>query len=142
MRRLFASIIVLLLIALPLQGVAAVAMLHCGPAHERSAGFVSAKVAAASHAHPRGGSAHQHAPSVTGSVDGAEQGADSRAPLSQSGFTCASCAACCAGALIVNTAQAFAPYTPASTESFVPSPVRYSDHTPDRLERPPHTFFV
>src|SRR6266545_5561666 len=73
MFRCVASIVVLLLlIVLPLQGVAAVAMLHCGPAHERTGTIMSTHVMTA-HAHPDGGSVHQHAPAAVGSIDGVEQ---------------------------------------------------------------------
>lgn len=82
----------LIALALPIQGVAGVTMLHCGPSHH-------APPAEAPHA--EGGHAHHqhavHAGAVDGQHDHGHTAALGHAHHAADKASCSACAACCAG---------------------------------------------
>lgn len=136
LRSLRTIVTLYLLAALPVQGVAAMLMLHC----VATDGQVThhAGIAGVRHAHV--GTDTDHAHSLA--ADAPDSYSDeSIAPLSEDGSKCSSCASCCAGMPIVSSAVVVSPPAPAGALIAHPS-VRYSDHTPERLERPPHTLLV
>jgi hypothetical protein len=141
MSRLLAAFVALILvIALPLQGVAAAAQRQCAPAGA-PATIAPAHAFSVAHTHADGGSPHLHAPAPAGTGDAASPSGDWQDPPSED-VPCASCETCCGGAVIAGIARAAAPPSAAAGASFSFVPARYSDHVPERLERPPHTFLV
>lgn len=91
-------------LALPVQGIAAVTMAHCGPGHDRMA----AENQQAHHAHEAAGAtmAHHDDAAAPQHADPAEPtGAEPAKPQPPSvgelaKYKCSSCAACCAGAAL------------------------------------------
>ena len=141
MRSRFRSALMwLLLLALPLQGFAAVTMLNCGPNHQRMWEAALAEPAG-SHDHATRGH-HQHEMSTAGnhhdtaSAD-AETDPSSVHQLNKlTKFKCSACAACCIGVALPTAALAFASMPPAEAlRFFVPAP--HVDFVTDGLDRPP-----
>lgn len=120
MKRLRMFLACLLLVAIPLQGMAAAAMLFCGPAgsSDRSAmtgahgpkhGSGLASDEHAQHVHQHVGHGHAssdvHADidvSANADSDGAEPAGST---AGTAGHTCSACAACCHGAAVTATVQ-------------------------------------
>ena len=127
----------LLLLALPLQGIAAATMLHCGPGHH---GMLAADAPVA---HPsagdssshHGGAGHGHATmQASGSADHPPSAADlSR----QSKFKCSACASCCLGVALPAAVITFATFAPADAPAFQVriEPVGFFTDGPDRPPR-------
>jgi len=140
MRLLHVIVAGLLLALLPVQGASALAMCHCVSPQMEQAGALSDAAGSIVVVPPDIGMEHHDVVSVR--VLDTSPSADAHAPSSQGDFTCAPGAPCCAGAFIVNSAET--PVLPAvPMGETIPHPsVRYSDHTPERLERPPHTSLV
>jgi hypothetical protein len=101
----------LLLLAIPLQGLAAASMLHCGS----GSGAAESRTAAGPHHHPHHGDqalaathdlSHQHAvhDHAVDGVDGAAGGPADAGVLPDAGHKCSVCAACCHSAAISDTA--------------------------------------
>ena len=94
-----------MMIAVPFQGYAAVAMVFCGPDH---GGIPAAATAAAEHKHSGGHADHHHAKTQDEAKQSADQGADHSADKSASAepdamhkcSTCGTCGACHGTALI------------------------------------------
>jgi hypothetical protein len=138
-----------MVIAMPMQGMAASAMLFCGPSHERMMqGLVfDASASATVHA---GHAMHEMAAKYHGDHEHASIGApvasdpamdadgDGAGNLSQhhGKFTCSACAACCiALALPARFELPDALRTAQVLRSSLVAPV--ASHQPDRLDRPP-----
>lgn len=140
MLRPVATIVALLMLAtLPLQGVAAVMMLHCPLVHGRTGLGASPAPDFAPHVHRLGETAHHDA--VAGSAAAPEQGSGGKAPASGD-LICVSCATCCASGLLVDNAEAPGAPCAAGEQSYASAADRYSSPTPDRLERPPRFLLV
>jgi hypothetical protein len=150
----------LLMLAIPVQGFAASAMLHCGPSHQRqqqaahaigglaTGGPVTTEPAAGGHAahavhhasHPgqdahaahHGMSAGADAPISLDSADGADGGTST--PLSAA--KCSACAYCCHAVAIIGTPPAIVVATPDSVPEAA-APPRVEATAPDGLDRPP-----
>jgi hypothetical protein len=109
MRRLRTALVWLLLLAVPLQGFAASAMLFCGMAHGDAALQLTH-----GHASLNGGDGHAHAGDlhdhgVLQDVDG-PVGADSAASDLHGG-SCSVCASCCSGAaLLLSSVNVVSPF--------------------------------
>jgi hypothetical protein len=136
--RFRSSLVWLLLLALPLQGFAAAAMLHCGPSHHRM--LAASSVAAAEshmHAHMHATSGHHH-----GQETGLEHGAaDAGTPAAHdldtlSKFKCSACAACCTGAAMP-TAALFIPSLPPAGTPAVALIASRAEFLSGGLDRPP-----
>ena len=133
--RLRLLLTVLLLVALPLQGYAAGAMLFCGAA---SAGAQPTFINHAGHGHDD----HVHAAATHDRE--ALSFADETAPVDLAGLThgsCSVCASCCSVAALpaATLMSAFGAEPAALTiTSEQPAP----EHAPARLERPPRTTLV
>jgi hypothetical protein len=92
----------LLLMAIPLQGLAAASMLYCGPAANAQA--QQAQVAGEHHRHDAHGSsaaAHDHAEHHQVASDTGQQSGGTTLP--DDGHKCSICAACCHAAAINET---------------------------------------
>jgi hypothetical protein len=140
----------LMVLAVPLQGLAGTAMQHCATAPptsqqrssaeaghaEHTPGLPAAEVVhQLAHAHP-----HGHAPGAAIDASGRVTAEPTAAPAASGDHHCSACAACCsalglptrAGPLTVpRTASAAAPLPPVVVDSFVPA----------GLERPPRSSF-
>jgi hypothetical protein len=111
----------LLVLALPVQGLAAQRMLFCAPAQHH---VVQAQ---AQHDH----SAHMHA-------DHSKADAKPVAPAKASHGKCSACASCCGAMAIVSSPLVFGVNPPAP--DYLPTALpSYSGHTPGRLDRPPRS---
>jgi hypothetical protein len=126
MKRLLRTLLTgLLLVAVPLQGYAAGAMLFCGSAHGQGEDVDQA-------AHGHGGAAHDH--DATGATDVHAAAALDRAEFGHG--ACSVCVSCCSGAALpastiaTSFARPLAPPTPPD-EHTAPA------HASPRLERPP-----
>ena len=102
----------LLLLAIPLQGLAAASMLHCGSG---SGAAAESRTAAGPYQHSHHGDqalaeshdlSHQHAghDHAADGVDSAGGGSTDAGTLPDAGHKCSVCAACCHGAAISDTA--------------------------------------
>lgn len=149
-----AFLVWVMVIAMPVQGMAASAMLFCGPSHERMMRGLALGASASAPGHA-GDAAHEmvamdhgaHEPAVSGAPVAREPavGADSDGVGSlfphHGKFSCSACAACCS-----------APALPASFE--LPEAVRaahairsspmapVASHQPDGLDRPPRAILA
>jgi hypothetical protein len=134
-RLLRAALTGLLLVAVPLQGYAASAMLFCGAAHGwgESAIVDHADHAQAGHAH--GDAAHHDAVAVT---DADERSSSALTLADLAHGACSVCASCCSGAALpaATITTAFAQQQVAPV---VPGEHAAPDRAPARLERPPRT---
>ncbi|GGC63531.1 hypothetical protein [Undibacterium terreum] len=112
----------LLMLAIPVQGIAAATMLFCGAEHHH--------VAVAE----QGGHAHHHH-DVAKKTD-ATQSSDQHASGAMAKDKCSSCAACCIGAVMV-TALSDPEILPPSSEKIDLVFSSHLGHISDGLERPP-----
>lgn len=109
-KRSIAAVVWLLIVAIPVQGLAATAMTHCGARHS---GAVAATLvdhalhdhAAAWHDGASHHSAHQHASASDGPVDTSD--------LKHDGYVkCSACAACCLGLALPSSLSVLLPVLP------------------------------
>ena len=164
MKRLLRTVLIwLVALAIPAQGMAAVAMLHCGPGHHpaQKAGATATLLPEVAHAEH---AAHGHvghrvqgsdaATSAAASADvqgvsaaatAADTAADSASdadPSTQApNQKCSACAACCAG-LALPSAVALLPTLDPVREVTVLSPSWTAGVAVDGLERPPRILRV
>ena len=152
MQRVFRAFLVwVMVIAMPVQGMAASVMLFCGPSHERMMQglMADAPVSPSSHAaNPgrepaaTGHGVHEHASPEYPVADEPAAGADASGVNGLSKhhgkFTCSACAACCSALVLP---ASFVLPVPSSPEHLAPmSPVEpVASHQPDGLDRPPRT---
>ena len=146
-----AFLVWVMVIAMPVQGMAASAMLFCGPSHERmmqglmvdGSGMASSQAAA--HWHEDSAAdhgAHEHAAPEHPGTDSSGEATDTDGTTGlfpHSGkFTCSACAACCSALALP---ASFVLPVPSSPEHLAPmSPVEpVAPHQPDGLDRPPRT---
>lgn len=140
-----------MVIAMPVQGLAASVMLFCGPSHERmmqgltgdGPAVGSSQVAEAWHEDSAADHGlHAHLAPVPPGADNPGAGSDADGSTSlfpHSGkFTCSACAACCSALALP---ASFVLPEPSSLEHIVPmSPVEpVASHQPDGLDRPPRS---
>ena len=140
----------LVMLAIPLQGVAASAMLHCGPGHERQMLQASAtdhhgghrEVGSADH-HPAGNHQPDHVDAVAADVASTDHGQlSAQADQAQLGkFKCSACAQCCASVALLDRVSDPIRLEPASIV-----PVMAADDYPQVAqtgpERPPRPFLA
>jgi hypothetical protein len=121
----------LLLLALPVQGLAAATMLHCGAGHQRGASSLAGKAGSA-HRHAASG-AHHHAAAAVVTAAVAHDAAQPDLTKSK----CSACAACCIGAALPATALVFESFAPALAPlAFVSEPaIGFVTDGPDRPPR-------
>ena len=138
-----------LMLAIPVQGFAASAMLLCGMASPSGHAGMSGPSSQSGLASPHHGShqmAHDHSAGdmadAAVSDPGAHHGHGDKAgdPAAKHG-KCSTCASCCMGAAMVS---ALVPQAPASMGSvMIPfTPQSFADHTPAGLDPPPRSFLA
>jgi hypothetical protein len=128
----------LLALALPLQGVSAATMLACGSGHHRPA---ASQVTAHSHGHMQ--SRHVHAGDASAHEHGAVAQPDIGAtdPAQSVAHKCSACASCCLSAVAPPAAVCFQPIT--LPDVFAPLVVTtLAAHLTEGLERPPRRFLA
>jgi hypothetical protein len=138
----------LVVVALPVQGFAAAAMLSCGPGHGRMAGAVEA-----GHAHVSHGAhgtvepeaiGHAMPPGAMASEAKAPEASspDASAHLAAAGaFKCSACAACCVATALPASPVIVAALRPAAEA--IPERLQPRGHfVVERLEHPPRGFFA
>lgn len=146
-----AFLVWVMVIAMPVQGMAASVMLFCGPTHERMMqglnadgfGLVSSQSAASWHedsATDHG--VRQHAAAEHSSADDSGAGSDADGTTSQfphnGKLTCSACATCCSALALPASFVVPEPASPAQhTVMAAVEPV--ASHQPDGLDRPPRT---
>ncbi|MGB7194680.1 MAG: hypothetical protein WBD81_14595 [Collimonas pratensis] len=127
--RLKNLLILLLALAIPLQGYAAAAMVFCGP--EKPA--VTMTVGVADHA----GMAHHHMDAKAQDAGQVQHDDASHAGShDKSSTSCSSCAACCVGVLPVNAPLAAVQPLPVIHPLLFPLS-GFVGYTPENPERPP-----
>jgi hypothetical protein len=144
-----AFLVWVMVIAMPVQGMAASAMLFCGPSHERMMqGLVlNASASASGHA---GDATHETAAMDHGDHGHAGSGApvDSEATVAADGdgmgslsphhgkFSCSACAACCIALALPASFEL--PEAVRAAHAMRSSPMApVASHQPDGLDRPP-----
>ncbi|HWX03132.1 hypothetical protein [Collimonas sp.] len=125
--RLKNLLILLLALAIPLQGYAAAAMVFCGPEKPVAA------MAASSAGHA--GMAHHHA-DAQDAVQVLHGDSDHASTHDKSSTSCSSCAACCVGVLPVNAPLAAVQPLPVIHPLLFPLS-GFVGYTPENPERPP-----
>jgi uncharacterized protein involved in copper resistance len=133
----------LLMLAIPVQGFAASAMLHCGPGHQRqqqAAAAMDGHEAHAAHHGQRGHSAHHAEHAMSTAVDDIASD-DSVAPTSLAAAKCSACAYCCYASAIVGTPPFVDVVTP-DTAPDAALPPRVEAIVPDGLDRPPRLLLI
>jgi hypothetical protein len=109
--RLRTVLLWILMTALPLQGWAAAAMLHCGPSHQR----MDVTAPESGDHHDAAGSDHGHLADLGEVAASESHGKASHGSPSLAKFKCSACAACCLGLALPSMAPAFEPLERAST---------------------------
>lgn len=131
----------LLMIAFPMQGIAAAVMAGCGSnPHHRVTADASIEVDHGSTSHMHEGAAdHSHADDLQALDDGHISHPVNKA---HSKTKCSSCAGCCLVTAIAPTIDVVAslPTTGMSINIFPEK--HFAVNFPDGLERPPHTFLL
>ncbi len=138
----FARVLLLwvMVLAMPLQGMAASLQAFCGPSHERMMQGLAPHDPAAPTArasdHPSPG--HHGSAAVTGDGCDGAAGAGACPGAGHAGFSCSACAACCTMLAIpvhftLPERSALAQSMPAATAAALTQP------PPDGLDRPPRT---
>ena len=132
-RRLVTAIAWLIIVAVPVQAMAATVMVHCLPAFDGS----SSSHAKVPHQHPAGTTSHAHdsvapveTPHAHSAMDMADAGADDLKPVAK----CSACAFCCVGGALTSTSRSLVVIPPrelptlrpveALPDIFVPGPER------------------
>ena len=152
MRRIVRVLLLwVMVIAMPVQGMAASAMLFCGASHERMIQGLGIEVPAAAsgpvHDHAHGGpvadhGVHPHADSnglaaSLASQSGDAEGAPGFVPH-HGKFSCSACAACCS--VLALPAVFVLPEASGPVHHLHMAPVApMASHQPDGLDRPPRT---
>jgi len=119
-----------MVIAMPMQGMAASLMLFCGPSHAR----MMRGLAADTPAHEHAAAGHDHAAMLAaGSAADAGDAASQQPDL-----TCSACAACCS-VLALPMSFSLPAATGVSHAVQTAPPAPRPSHEPDGLERPPRS---
>jgi len=139
MNRLLKMIMLwLLMVALPVQGIAAATMISCGPDHKAA---VSAPAAADHHHGAANVLAHHHEKADSpASVQHQQLATGDHAGAVHKTSACSACSACCVGAVILPTILNWDP-APVEFELSLPLPAfSLLSHIPAGLERPPRSY--
>lgn len=129
----------LLMLALPIQGFAAVVGLSCGPAHQPHGLMAFADP----HEHGHKGHVHHAAQdNDSQNVDAHDQHPDEPDDPQASASTCSACAACCVGAVIPPSALNLTPLDHGIIADIPRPDTLFPGHIPDGLKRPPRSVLV
>jgi len=144
MIKLFRTLMIALLaLAIPVQGVAAAAMLYCGPDHARggTAGHTSARDVGHVSAHDHDGHAHAGHEHAQPDMLMADLMFLPDAPDQPAQAKCSVCAACCSAAAIAASTLLFSPPGMEPLPVLMSSSLSYSFITDGPL-RPPRSFLA
>lgn len=119
-------ILLVALVALPLRGMAAVAMWHCAQ-DQRDAMSVSVDEHAGHRGAHADGSGH----------DSASHEAPDGHPATHAASACSACAACCAGAAVVPAALTSFSFAPIGASRIPYAEQRFTGFVPAQPDRPP-----
>lgn len=144
-----AAFIWLVMLAIPLQGIAASAMLHCGPGHERQMLQASAadhlgghRGVGSVHHHPAGDHQPDRAAAALDAASVDDGQAPTRADKAQLGkFKCSACAQCCASVALLDRTPAPSRLEPVSTAP-VMAAADYPQVAQTGPERPPRALLA
>lgn len=138
-RALRAFLIWAMVIAMPVQGMAASLMLFCGTGHERVASAWVAGVAADARVHDGAAAGHDHEAHASHASTAAHDMGEGAGPAQQhTEHTCSACAACCSVLALPMSFSLPATSGMAHTmRSAAPTP--RPSHQPDGLDRPPRS---
>ena len=120
-------ILLVALVALPLRGMAAVAMMHCGQGNERGAASQSAH--GGGHDHGDHAALHGHEP---GSHE--DSSGHSSSPVAAA---CSACAACCIGGAVAPSAWQSLSFAPIGAGRIPFAEQRFTGFVPAQPDRPP-----
>lgn len=144
MHRLLRAVFVwVMVIAIPVQGMAASAMLFCGASHQRMAHAMlrDASPAAASHAahgHDHAAMGHGAHPAAAQAAAPADAGGSADLSSFQGPSSCSACAACCLALALPASLLTLAPMSP-DHPAWMAMVAAVVSHQPDGLDRPPRT---
>jgi hypothetical protein len=145
----------LLVLAIPLQGFAATAMLLCASGHQSNQGTVQAAAQSnhaqhqASHGSPQAGHEQVHTTSAdaeattnasAGGTTSADAGATSHAHAPDKG-KCSACASCCVGTALV-AAPFLSPISPQGNVAIAFTLAVFASYVPEGLDPPPRSFLA
>jgi hypothetical protein len=138
-------VLCLLALALPLQGLAAATMLHCGPSHHARIVSASAAHDHAAHGHGAARGAHSHddrAADGSAAVDAANpQTPNYLGDSSLAKAKCSACASCCS-AVALPASIAEIPVVQQHASRFPPLSAQVEPVVTDSPERPPRSFLA
>ncbi|MFC6522535.1 hypothetical protein ACFQAT_25265 [Undibacterium arcticum] len=126
-----------MLLALPLQGVAAATMMPCAETHGHTAATAMGALPDASPDHH-----HQQQDIAAAHDDGQASHDHSSAPDHQSDAKCSHCSVCCVGAALLPPTLNVSPVFHSLTLQLASAALLFSGTSPDRLERPPRLILV
>jgi hypothetical protein len=140
MNRFFKTLVLwFLLVAFPVQGMAAAIQLSCGPAHHA----IMVSDAQQLHAHSHGVAPHHHGDEVGAQQTSSDTHADTMAKADkmpdakQAASSCSACASCCTGATAPPAFSTWSsPHSSSELVVIYPSP-SVTGFVPAGLERPP-----
>lgn len=137
----------LLMLALPVQGLAAAVGLSCGPAHQHGLEALNALNAFDGHAPDAATEDAGHAHHAAHEQHAHHQATDTNddavaTDLQAAASTCSACAACCVGAVIPPSAMNLAPVDHGTLAAIAAPTSPFAGHIPDGLKRPPRPHLV
>lgn len=126
-------ILLVALAALPLRGMAAVAMWHCVQGQHDSAAVSADQHGGHDHAHADSAEPAGHHTPPTDDVSAASASSGDGQVVS----TCSACAACCMGATVAPTDGSFSTFAPIGASRIAFVEPHFTGVVPAQLERPP-----
>lgn len=134
----------LMVLAVPVQAIAASGMQHCGPAHQSMQAGLTAS-SANEHDQAQDGAPHEHAQAVTDSDDQQTGDEVSDATLKAGAlgddYTCSACANCCS-AVGLPSAVVRTPEPPIAARASALSASALLSFVPGGLDRPPRAILA
>jgi hypothetical protein len=148
LRRLRLLLMVCMAVALPVQGMASVTMMHCGPAHHGAPGPSHADHPVDHHAAGHESVSNEHhstvasAASMPASGDADVEPATVAKTGAPSKVGCSACASCCLGAGMAAPQSSLPSFPGADAALAVAEEAAPAGITVDGLERPPRLNFA
>ena len=135
----------LMVLAVPVQAIAASGMQHCGPGHQMMQAGLTAASSADEHEQAQDGAPHEHPQAATVPAD--QQTADDvsdttlKAGALGNDYTCSACANCCSAVGLPSTVVRL-PEPPIAAHASALSASALLSFVPGGLDRPPRTFLA
>lgn len=135
----------LMVLAVPVQAIAASGMQHCGPAHQSMQAGLTGASSADEHDQAHDAVPHEHAQAATNSDGEQNVGDVSDATLTAAtlgdDYTCSACANCCSAVGLPSAVVRIAEAPIEAHASALPASAVVS-FVPGGLDRPPRTFLA